>query len=147
MLFDIQLDSSRFLFFITDTCPIRHIDFNQDRQVYVATSPHFPLAYPDNTLCIWFFKSVNSPGFFVFKIGKVFKLDIFDELTLGKTDVISNSTTLYNFPRFFGYTVLEANTVYKLIDENSFWLRFVSNNFGNSDGFYTFIEWRNTSGN
>ncbi len=139
-------------FLTADSCTIRHINFTQDRQVYVATSPHFPLTYPENLQCIWFFKSVKPLGFFVLKTGEVFKLDIFDGLSLGKTNVISPSTTLYRFPRFFGYVETIEYTIdilhmYKLIDDNTFWLRFVSDNYGSSDGFYAFIEWRNTSGN
>ncbi len=99
---------------------------------------------------------MKSLGYFVLKTGKVFKLDIFDGLSLGKTDVISPRTTLFHFPRFLGDILAEINFadserdtlyMYKLIEENIFWLRFESNNFGNSDGFYAFIEWRNTSGN
>ena len=102
--------------------------------LYVLSSPHFTLSYPDNINFIWTFSS-NKYENYIIKPGRIINIEDFDTLTFGNGSSISPETLLYRYPKLLKFAPIEL-----VIKSDSMWARFSSDHFKTLSGFYVVIE-------
>ena len=102
--------------------------------IYVLSSPHFTLSYPNNAECLWILRA-KEKGVFVILPGRIVHFDSDDSLIFGAGSSLTNTSILFRYPNRLYYVpdVL-------VIANSSMWVHFVSDHFDSRTGFYVTIE-------